>query len=117
MTTRVSEEVSRNLTLRRIYASDNYSFSVEKIWCLFQSILSTLFQNYSLGENTTQKLSGIMKNEQHTNERRRHKDSPFSIYNTKRSEGTMPLHTSTNFRVKRGRNDTPLPPYESQSQL
>ena len=49
MTTRIAEEVSRNLTQRRLYASDNYSFSVKKIWCL-PYFLTTLFQNYSLGE-------------------------------------------------------------------
>ena len=49
MTTRIAEEVSRNLTQRRLYASDNYSFSAKKIWCL-SYFLTTLFQNYSLGE-------------------------------------------------------------------
>lgn len=47
-TTRTAEEVSRNLPQRSLYASDNYSFSVKKIWCL-SYFLTTLFQNYSLG--------------------------------------------------------------------
>lgn len=34
MTTRIAEEVSRNLTLTRFYTSDNYSFSVKKVWCI-----------------------------------------------------------------------------------
>lgn len=95
MTTRISEEVSRNLTLRRIYASDNYSFFVKKIWCLFLSILSTLFQNYSLGENTAQRLSGIIKNEQRTDERRSIKVHHLLYVTPKEVEGlchfTLPL--------------------------
>lgn len=63
MTIRIAEEVSRNLTVRRLQASDNYSFSVRKVWYLFLSILSILFQNYFWGEkNSFKKLSENMKN-------------------------------------------------------
>lgn len=79
VTTRIAEEVSRNLTLKRLYASDNYSFSVKKVWCLFLSILSTLFQNYSLNEmmNGLKKLSETVKNEHCIDERGKPKDSHF----------------------------------------
>lgn len=89
--TRIAGEVSRNLTLRRLYAFDNYSFFVKKVCCLFLSILSTLFQNYALGEmnGLKKKLSQIMKNEQWIDERRKQKGSQFSTYNPKRK-----VHTS-----------------------
>lgn len=77
MTTTIAEEVSRNLTLRRLCALDNYSFSVKKIWCLFLSILSTLFQNYSLGlKNDLKNLSEMVKNEHCI--RRKQKGAHFS---------------------------------------
>lgn len=72
MTTGIVEEVSKNSTLRRFYASDNYSFSVKKVWCLFLTILTTLFQTYSPGEkNGLKKLTEIMKNEQCIDERKK----------------------------------------------
>lgn len=88
--TRIAGEISRNLTLRRLYAYDNYSFFVKKVYCLFLSILSTLFQNYFLGEmNGLKKLSQIMKSEQYIDERRKEKGLHFSTYNPKRK-----VHTS-----------------------
>lgn len=114
LTTRITEEVSRNDTEKDL-CSDNYSFSVKKLWFFFLSILSTLFQNHCLSEkNGLKNLSGIMKNE-HCIDERRHKGSPFSTCNTKRKvRGLCHFTLSTNYRVKSGRNDTSLP-YESHS--
>lgn len=98
--TRIAGEVSRNLTLRRLYAFDNYSFFVKKICCLFLSILSTLFQNYVLGEMNGFKKNfhklWRMSNELMKEENRKVRSSPHI---TPKGKCTLP----TNFRIQEGR--------------
>lgn len=108
-----AEEVSGNLTPERLHASDNHSFSVKWVWCLFLSILPVLFQNDSLSEtNGLEKLSEIVKNEQCIDARGKPRDSHSPAYNSRRKAmGPMSLHTS-NFPRGKGRGaKRHLPPF------
>lgn len=69
MTTRIAEGVSRNLKLRRLYASDNYSFPIKRFGAFFYPSVHLISKSLFWWEEWPQRTFRNAKNELCINER------------------------------------------------